>query len=74
MYRTAIEHIYAAGDVIGFPSLASTSAEQGRLASAGAFGFDMRPVRDLPSGVFSIPEIGFIGKTGARAHRGGDPL
>jgi NAD(P) transhydrogenase len=62
-YRTAVEHIYAAGDVIGFPSLASTSSEQGRLASAQACGFEVRPVGDLPFGVFSIPEIGFVGKT-----------
>jgi NAD(P) transhydrogenase len=62
-YRTAVEHIYAAGDVIGFPSLASTSSEQGRLASAEACGFDVRPVGALPFGVFSIPEIGFVGKT-----------
>jgi NAD(P) transhydrogenase len=62
-YRTAVDHIYAAGDVIGFPSLASTSAEQGRLASAEACGFDVRPVGELPFGVFSIPEIGYIGKT-----------
>ena len=62
-YRTAVDHIYAAGDVIGFPSLASTSSEQGRLASAAACGFDVRPVGELPFGIFSIPEIGFIGKT-----------
>ena len=62
-YRTAADHIYAAGDVIGFPSLASTSAEQGRLASADACGFETRPSTDLPFGVYSIPEIGFVGKT-----------
>jgi NAD(P) transhydrogenase len=62
-YRTAVDHIYAAGDVIGFPSLASTSAEQGRLASADACGVEAPPVRDLPFGIFSIPEIGFVGRT-----------
>jgi NAD(P) transhydrogenase len=62
-YRTSVEHIYAAGDVIGFPSLASTSAEQGRLASAHACGLDAHPAADLPFGIFSIPEIGFVGKT-----------
>jgi NAD(P) transhydrogenase len=62
-YRTAVDHIYAAGDVIGFPSLASTSAEQGRLASADACGLDVRPMEDLPFGVYSIPEIGYVGKT-----------
>ena len=62
-YRTAVDHIYAAGDVIGFPSLASTSAEQGRLASADACGLDVHPMEDLPFGVYSIPEIGYVGKT-----------
>jgi NAD(P) transhydrogenase len=62
-YRTAVDHIYAAGDVIGFPSLASTSAEQGRLASADACGLEVHPVGELPFGIFSIPEIGFVGKT-----------
>ena len=62
-YRTAVDHIYAAGDVIGFPSLSSTSAEQGRLASADACGLDVHPMEDLPFGVYSIPEIGFVGRT-----------
>ena len=43
-YRTSVEHIYAVGDVIGFPSLASTSIEQGRLAAAHACGLDVRPI------------------------------
>jgi NAD(P) transhydrogenase len=62
-YRTSVDGIYAAGDVIGFPSLASTSAEQGRLASADACGLEAQPMKDLPFGVYSIPEIGFVGKT-----------
>jgi NAD(P) transhydrogenase len=62
-YSTAVDGLYAAGDVIGFPSLASTSAEQGRLASADACGLEVRPMEDLPFGVYSIPEIGFVGKT-----------
>ena len=62
-YRTATEGVYAAGDVIGFPSLASTSAEQGRLASADACDVEVHPVGELPFGVYSIPEIGFVGKT-----------
>ena len=62
-YRTAADDVYAAGDVIGFPSLASTSAEQGRLASADACGLEARPATELPFGVYSIPEIGFVGKT-----------
>jgi NAD(P) transhydrogenase len=62
-YRTAADHIYAVGDVIGFPSLASTSAEQGRLASADACGVAAVPSHELPYGVYSIPEIGFVGRT-----------
>ncbi len=63
-YRTAVEHVYAVGDVIGFPSLASSSFEQGRLAAAHAFGLDTRPMRDLlPIGIFTIPEISFVGRT-----------
>jgi NAD(P) transhydrogenase len=63
-YRTAVPHVYAVGDVIGFPSLASTSAEQGRLASCDACGesaHTMNPL--LPFGVYAIPEISFVGKT-----------
>jgi len=63
-YRTSVEHIYAVGDVIGFPSLAATSMEQGRLASAHACGIDVRPISDaLPIGIYTIPEISFIGST-----------
>ena len=63
-YRTAVEHIYAVGDVIGFPSLASTSMEQGRLAAAHAFGVEARPMRELlPIGIYTIPEISFVGRT-----------
>jgi NAD(P) transhydrogenase len=63
-YRTTVEHIYAVGDVIGFPSLASASFEQGRLAAAHAFGLDARPMRDLlPIGIYTIPEISFAGRT-----------
>ena len=63
-YRTPVEHIYAVGDVIGFPSLAATSMEQGRLASAHACGIDVRPISDaLPIGIYTIPEISFIGST-----------
>lgn len=62
-YRTSTDHVYAAGDVIGFPSLASTSAEQGRLAAADACGLEAHPASELPFGIFAIPEIGFVGKT-----------
>ena len=63
-YRTSVEHIYAVGDVIGFPSLAATSMEQGRLASAHACGLDVKPISDsLPIGIYTIPEISFVGST-----------
>jgi NAD(P) transhydrogenase len=63
-FRTRVPHIYAVGDVIGFPSLASTSMEQGRLASCHAFGKDPSPMSPLlPFGIYSIPEISFIGPT-----------
>ncbi len=63
-YRTSQEHIYAAGDVIGFPSLASVSMEQGRIAAAKAFGIDVHSnPAAYPYGIYTIPEISFIGKT-----------
>jgi NAD(P) transhydrogenase len=63
-YRTALPHVYAAGDVIGFPSLASTSAEQGRLAACDAFGLDVHSMSELlPIGIYSIPEISYVGRT-----------
>jgi NAD(P) transhydrogenase len=63
-YRTSQPHIYAAGDVIGFPSLASVSMEQGRLAAAHAFGsLVTSDPAYYPYGIYTIPEISFIGKT-----------
>jgi NAD(P) transhydrogenase len=63
-YRTALPHVYAVGDVIGFPSLASTSAEQGRLAACHAFGLEAHSMSELlPFGIYSIPEISFVGRT-----------
>jgi len=63
-YQTKQPNIYAVGDVIGFPSLASVSMEQGRIAAATAFGI---PVHSNPAtypyGIYTIPEISFIGKT-----------
>lgn len=63
-YRTKQRHIFAVGDVIGFPSLASVSMEQGRLAAGFAFGatFKSNPA-NYPYGIYTIPEISFIGKT-----------
>lgn len=63
-YRTKQPHIFAVGDVIGFPSLASVSMEQGRLAAAFAFGSTAQSNPALyPYGIYTIPEISFIGKT-----------
>ena len=61
-YRTQIEHIYAVGDIIGFPSLASTAMEQGRIAALHAFGHaTTNRFSSLPFGVYTIPEIARIG-------------
>jgi NAD(P) transhydrogenase len=64
-FQTAVPHIYAAGDVIGFPSLASTSSEQGRLASGHMFGMNHRRVANelLPYGIYTVPEISMVGRT-----------
>jgi NAD(P) transhydrogenase len=63
-FRTAAPHIYAAGDVIGHPSLAATSSEQGRLAACHAFGVAAgRMGSHFPVGIYSIPEISMVGAT-----------
>jgi NAD(P) transhydrogenase len=63
-YRTSQAHIFAVGDVIGFPSLASVSMEQGRLAAAKAFGLQVQSdPAGYPYGIYTIPQISFIGKT-----------
>ena len=63
-YRTAVDHVWAAGDVIGFPALAATSSEQGRIAACRMFGV---PAHDMgqsyPYGIYSIPEISMVGAT-----------
>lgn len=62
-FQTAVPHIYAAGDVIGFPALASTSMQQGRHASCHAFGYpDRTDTELLPYGIYAIPEISMVGK------------
>ncbi len=62
-YRTAVPNIYACGDVIGFPSLASVSMEQGRIAAGHAFGVKIHSnPATYPYGIYSIPEISFTGK------------
>jgi NAD(P) transhydrogenase len=63
-YRTKQPNIYAVGDVIGFPSLASVSMEQGRLAAGHAFGSVLHSdPANYPYGIYTIPEISFVGKT-----------
>ena len=63
-FRTTVPHIFAAGDVIGYPSLATTSSEQGRLAACYAFKVQTHPmVAHFPIGIYSIPEISMVGKT-----------
>jgi NAD(P) transhydrogenase len=63
-YQTSVPHIYAAGDVIGFPALASTSMEQGRLASCHMFGKPGKmPPNLIPYGIYTIPEISMVGQT-----------
>jgi NAD(P) transhydrogenase len=62
-FQTEAPHVYAAGDVIGFPSLASTSLEQGRLAACHAFGVEAKSTPELfPYGIYTIPEISYVGK------------
>ncbi|MET9218189.1 Si-specific NAD(P)(+) transhydrogenase [Streptomyces sp. NPDC088197] len=63
-FRTAVPHIYAVGDVIGFPALAATSMEQGRTAAYHACGEPVHAMRDgQPIGIYTIPEVSFIGRT-----------
>jgi len=66
-YRTDVPHVYAAGDIIGFPALASTSMEQGRLASCRMFGAPSEHMPELfPYGIYTIPEISTVGQTEER--------
>jgi NAD(P) transhydrogenase len=63
-FQTEVPHIYAAGDVIGFPSLASTSMEQGRIAACHAFGLPLPPApKYFPYGIYAVPEISTVGMT-----------
>lgn len=65
-FQTSVPHIYAAGDVIGFPSLASTSMEQGRIAACHAFGAPIPPAPEyFPYGIYAVPEISTVGLTEA---------
>lgn len=62
-YETQVEGIYAAGDVIGWPSLASASFDQGRAAARGICGQSVRFVSDAPTGIYTLPEISSLGQT-----------
>ncbi len=63
-FQTKVDHIYAVGDVIGFPALAATSMEQGRLAAYDAFGEPTAGITALqPIGIYSIPEVSYVGAT-----------
>jgi NAD(P) transhydrogenase len=73
-YRTKVEHIYAIGDVIGFPALASTAMEQGRLAACHAYGVPTCSMPELfPYGVYAIPEISMVGRTEDQLTKAGIP-
>lgn len=63
-FQTAVPHIYAAGDVIGFPALAATSMDQGRRAACNMFGVSLsESTPTLPYGVYTLPEISMVGQT-----------
>jgi len=73
-FQTSVQHLYAAGDVIGFPSLASTSLEQGRLAACHAFGVETNSTPALfPYGIYTIPEISYVGKNEEELTQGNVP-
>lgn len=72
-YRTNIPSVYAAGDVVGYPALASTSMEQGRVAACHMFGIDFKQsvAATFPMGIYTIPPIAMIGLTQAQAEEAG---
>jgi len=75
-FRTEVDHIYAVGDVIGFPALAATSMEQGRLAAYSACGEEVHAMRAelMPIGIYTIPEISYVGKTEDELTEGSIPF
>ena len=74
-FRTAVPHVYAAGDVIGYPNLAATSSEQGRLAACHAFGVPAGPMAShFPVGIYAIPEISMVGATEQELTAGQGPV
>ncbi|RRQ25203.1 Si-specific NAD(P)(+) transhydrogenase [Rhodococcus sp. Eu-32] len=73
-FQTKVDHIYAVGDVIGFPALAATSMDQGRLAAYHAFGESSQGLMDLqPIGIYSIPEVSYVGATEVELTRNSVP-
>jgi NAD(P) transhydrogenase len=63
-YQTSVPHIYAAGDLVGFPMLASVSMEQGRVAMSHACGLTRKKLTDvLPVGIYTIPEVSAVGES-----------
>jgi NAD(P) transhydrogenase len=75
-FRTTMPHIYAVGDVIGFPALASTSSEQGRVAACHAVGSNAKQAlaQFLPAGIYTIPEVSSVGLTEAQAKEKNLPI
>ena len=73
-FQTSVPHVYATGDVIGFPSLASTSLEQGRIAACHAFGEPLPPAPEFfPYGIYSVPEISTVGLSEEQVRAAGTP-
>jgi NAD(P) transhydrogenase len=71
-YQTTVPNIYAAGDIIGFPSLASTSMEQGRVAACHAFGMKLPPSPEtFPYGIYAVPEISTVGLSEEQVRQSG---
>ena len=73
-FQTEVPHIYSAGDAIGFPSLASTSMEQGRIAACHAFNIPVPPAPEFfPYGIYSVPEISTVGMSEEEVRKRGIP-
>ncbi|MBN8905555.1 MAG: Si-specific NAD(P)(+) transhydrogenase [Rhodospirillales bacterium] len=73
-FQTEVPHVYAAGDAIGFPSLASTSMEQGRIAACHAFDIAMPPAPEFfPYGIYAVPEISTVGMSEEEVRKRGIP-
>ena len=73
-FQTNVPHIYSAGDAIGFPSLASTSMEQGRIAACHAFGIKLPPAPEFfPYGIYTVPEISTVGMSEQEVRKRGIP-